>query len=244
MKALILNSGMGNRMLPLTKDQPKCMSPIGGGYTILSRQLTQLASLGVRDIVVTTGPFAELLKSHAAGLGLPVRITYAPNPLYRETNYIYSMHAAAEHLHSDILLLHGDLVLETGVLASLMKSERSSVAVDSSLPLPDKDFKARLENGRVAAIGVEFFGPGCVASQPAYFWKAADFNAWMAAIAGFVAEGQMKVYAENAFNAQNGRIPLYPLELCGRLCAEIDNEQDLRTVSARFLDLLDKGGDV
>ena len=40
MKALILNSGTGSRMGDLTRTHPKCMTEIGGGETILSRQLT------------------------------------------------------------------------------------------------------------------------------------------------------------------------------------------------------------
>jgi phosphoenolpyruvate phosphomutase len=240
MKAFLLNSGVGSRMGNFTKHSPKCMCLIGDGYTILSRQLYQIAQAGIKEAVITTGPFAGLLKEHVAGLNLPLHVTYVPNPLYSETNYIYSMHLAADHLDDDILLLHGDLVLESSVLSELIACKRSTVAVDSTLPLPDKDFKARLQNGRVTAIGIEFFGPDCVLSQPAYFFMREDFAAWMKAIGAFCQNGQRKVYAENAFNAQNGSIPLYPLELCGRLCNEIDNLEDMETVSRRFLQTLHK----
>ena len=240
MKALILNSGVGLRMGTFTQSAPKCMTPIGGGYTIISRQLLQLFKAGIREVVITTGPFAELLKEHIDGLGLPMNITYIANPIFQETNYIYSMHLAAAQLDDDILLLHGDLVLENSVLNDLLSSSVSVAAVDSTLPLPEKDFKARLENGRIIAIGIEFFGPDCVASQPAYVFKQADFAAWMKVIHDFCENGQRRVYAENAFNAKNGDIPLYPLELNGRLCNEIDNPQDLIIVSERFLTILEK----
>lgn len=240
MKALILNSGVGQRMGAFTENAPKCMTPIGAGCTIISRQLTELAGAGVREAVITTGPFAELLKEHIGSLNLPLHVTYVPNPMYRETNYICSMYLAAEHLRDDVLLLHGDLVLESSVLKDLLSSGVSAVAVDSALPLPEKDFKARLQNGRVTAIGIEFFGPDCVACQPAYLWRREDFAAWMGAIAAFCEKGQRRVYAENAFNAQNGAIPLYPLELNGRLCNEIDNPDDLKIVSQRFLATLNQ----
>lgn len=248
MKALLLNSGVGRRMGDSTAIRPKCMCEIGEGYTILNRQLTLLAGAGVKEAVITVGPFAPMLKAHVAGLGLPIAVTYVPNPIYDKTNYIYSMHLAAQHLGDDILLLHGDLVLEKSVLDDLLSMkirEKSAVAVDSTLPLPQKDFKARLENGRVAAIGVEFFGPDCVACQPAYFWRREDFAAWMEAIGAFCRRGEVKVYAENAFNEKQGAIPLYALELCGRLCHEIDTPEDLQTVSAMFMKSLQaekKGG--
>ena len=238
MKALLLNSGVGQRMGDFTENNPKCMVPIGKGYTIISRQLTQIAKIGIPEVVVTVGPFADQLKAYIESLRLPMDITYVSNPIYRETNYIYSMYLAREHLLDDILLLHGDLVLECSVLSDLIKSPVSTVAVDSTLPLPEKDFKAKLNHGRVAAIGIEFFGPDCVACQPAYLWRQADFEAWMEAIERFCLSGQMKVYAENAFNAQKGAIPLYPLELNGRLCNEIDNPDDLEIISQRFMKTL------
>jgi len=240
MKALILNSGVGQRMGTFTQSAPKCMTPIGAGYTIISRQLTQLCKAGIREAVITTGPFSELLKEHIDGLGLPIGISYVPNPLFRETNYIYSMHLAAAQLNDDILLMHGDLVMENSVLNDLLSSGVSAAAVDSSLPLPEKDFKAELKNGRITAIGIEFFGPDCVACQPAYFFRQTDFAAWMQAISEFCENGQRRVYAENAFNAQSGAIALYPLELHGRLCNEIDNPQDLIIVSDRFLSIFEK----
>ena len=152
MKALILNSGVGHRMGGLTADKPKGMTDIGGGYTILSRQLTQLSRLGVRDVVITTGPFPELLRAHVAELLLPLSVEYVHSPVYASTNYIMSMHLAAPHLiGQDVLLCHGDLVMETSVLRALLESPVSVMAVDSSLPLPAKDFKAKLRNGAIVA---------------------------------------------------------------------------------------------
>lgn len=239
MKALILNSGIGHRMGDLTKTKPKCMTDIGGGFTILSRQLTLLAQADVRDVVITTGPFAEVLKEHVQSLCLPLNVVYAHSPEYASTNYIVSIHLAAPYLRGqDVLLLHGDLVLEASVLADLLQSPVSVMAVDRTLPLPEKDFKAKLRGGLIVAVGVTLFGEDCVACQPAYHWRANDFGLWLDAIAAFVKNGETKVYAENAFNAQDGAIPLLPLELGGRLCNEIDNTDDLADVSGRFMQTL------
>ena len=239
MIALILNSGLGSRMGEASRHLPKGMTEIGGGYTILSRQLTQLAQLGVRDVVITTGPFAEALEAHVQGLGLGLNVRFVPNPEYATTNYIVSIHRAAPYLAGeDVLLLHGDLVLESAVLAELMQSPHSVMATDAAAPLPLKDFKARLREGRIVAVGVELFGADCVACQPAYRWRAEDMRQWLAEMAAFVRRGETRVYAENAFNALEGAVPLHPLELRGRLCAEIDNPEDLAAVSARFMQTL------
>lgn len=235
MKALILNSGIGRRMGELTRSLPKGMTPLPGRETILSRQLRQLAAAGVREAVITTGPFADMLRAHADGLGLGLGLAYAHSPEYATTNYIVSIHRAAPLLRGrDVLLLHGDLVLADGVLEALLNSAGSVMAVDSTLPLPEKDFKARLRAGRIVAVGVGLFGADCVACQPAYRWRAEDFGRWLDEIAAFVARGETKVYAENAFNALEGAIPLHPLELGGRLCGEIDTPEDLAQMHIRL----------
>jgi phosphoenolpyruvate phosphomutase len=55
MKALILNSGLGHRMGVITKEHPKCMTEISAHNTILSRQLRQLVSFGIKEVVMTIG---------------------------------------------------------------------------------------------------------------------------------------------------------------------------------------------
>lgn len=117
MKALILNSGMGSRMGALTAEQPKCLTKISGQETILSRQLKQLSAVGIKEVVITTGAHAAVLESYCQSLELPVEIYFVHNPLYRETNYIYSLYLARELVQDeDIILLHGDLVFEHEVL--------------------------------------------------------------------------------------------------------------------------------
>ncbi len=64
MKALILNSGMGTRMGALAANQPKCFTEISPTETIISRQLRQLEDVGIREVVITTGPFEEVLMEY------------------------------------------------------------------------------------------------------------------------------------------------------------------------------------
>lgn len=235
MKALLLNSGIGSRMGELTKNAPKCMCPIGEGYTIIRWQLELLWKAGIRDVVITTGPFAEMLESYVRECQPEMRFTFVPNPIYDKTNYIWSMRLAEDALRGeDVLLLHGDLVLEPGVIEDLIAAENNVIACDATLPLPEKDFKAKITDGRVRAVGIHYFGEDCEACQAAYKWKAADFARWMGSIISFCEAGNVKVYAEEAFNQISDTLCLYPLEMNGRLCAEIDNSEDHAMVSKRF----------
>lgn len=238
MKALILNSGTGKRMGELTREHPKCMTPIGESHTILSWQLELLRQVGITDVVITTGPFAGALE-HYALERLP-SIQFVHNPQYNETNYIYSMYLARELLRDGLILLHGDLVLEKSVLEELLAVPKSAVAVEWDIPLPEKDFKARTLRGRVREIGVNVFGGDCVASQPAYKLQKADMEAWLEAISGFCRRGETGVYAENALNTILDRVEMVPVALEGRLCSEIDNPEDLEIISRRFRTLMNE----
>ena len=164
MKALILNSGLGTRMGVLTSEHPKCMSEISPRDTILSRQLRQLCDVGVTEAVITTGLFDQVLMDYVRSLDLPLAITFVHNPLFRETNYIYSIYCAREYLADDILLMHGDLVFENAALDAVLAAEGSCMAVSSTVPLPQKDFKAVIEDGKMIGRGTADMKSGLMAS--------------------------------------------------------------------------------
>ncbi len=237
MKALILNSGLGTRMGVLTSEQPKCMTEVSASETILSRQLSQLAYAGIDEVVMTTGYYDEVLVNYCASLELPLHITFVNNPVYDKTNYIYSIYCAREQLRDDdIILMHGDLVFENTVFDDVYSSQVSCMTVSSSLPLPEKDFKAVIKEGRIDKVGIEFFN-SALAAQPLYKLKKDDWSIWLDNIIAFCESGEeqkRKVYAENAFNEVSGRCVIAPLDVKNRLCSEIDNPEDLAVVSSRL----------
>lgn len=228
MKALILNSGMGSRMGVLTSDHPKCMTEISDRETILSRQLMQLAEAGIREVVMTTGVFDSVLVGYCQSLELPLHITFVKNPKPQETNYIYSIYCAREYLEDDILLLHGDLVFANTVLDRILESEKSCMAVSTTLPLPEKDFKAVVQDGRIIKVGTGFFAlpwaegaadqrsvdaadqhavdaanahlEGVFAAQPLYKLLKKDWKRWLDEIVAFCEAGKVSCYAEDALN--------------------------------------------
>jgi len=233
MKALILNSGLGSRMGVLTSEHPKCMTEISPRETILSRQLKQIADAGIREVVITTGLFRDALIAYCESLDLPLSYSFIHNPAFRETNYIYSIYCARAELDDDILLMHGDLVFENEVLDQLLSCETSCMAVSTTLPLPEKDFKAVIGDGKVLKVGVEFFD-SAVAAQALYRLKKEDWKKWLDRIVAFCEAGNRKVYAENALNDLNGAADIRPLDVKDLLCAEIDDPNDLEKVAKQL----------
>ena len=237
MKALIMNSGMGKRMGVLTSEHPKCMTEISTGETILSRQLTQLAECGVKEVIMTTGMFDDILVNYCNSLELPLHITFVKNPVYDKTNYIYSIYCAREYLRDDdIVMMHGDLVFEDSVLEAVLNSTESCMTVSSTAALPKKDFKAVLMDGRITEVGIDCFN-NAVAAQPLYKLLAKDFAVWLESMERFCEEGNTGVYAENAFNAVSDVCEIYPLDTKSAICNEIDTPEDLAVISSKLREM-------
>lgn len=234
MKALILNSGLGHRMGVLTSDHPKCMTEISHKNTILSRQLRQIAEAGIKEVVMTTGYYDQVLIDYCNFLNLPLKITFINNPVYETTNYIYSIYCAKEHLQdTDIVLMHGDLVFENTVFDAVVESETSVMTVSSTVALPEKDFKAVVVDGKITKIGIEFFNDA-VAAQPLYKLNKEDWKVWLDKIVEYCESDNRKCYAENAFNEVSYVCNLYPLDVKNALCAEIDTPEDLTIITAKL----------
>ncbi len=227
MKALILNSGMGSRLLPLTKDKPKCMTQLRENETILSLQLKSLSLSGIKDIVITTGYEADKLIKYGSELGrqLGISVRFVFNDLFNSTNYIYSVYLAEKYLHDNLLLLHGDLVFDPTILQGLLRAGGSRMVVSSTAALPEKDFKAQIIGDRITSIGTDIF-ESAMAAQPLYKLDLDDWIIWLKEIVKFCEDGNRNCYAENAFNIISETCNLLPYDIMGLLCMEIDNLTD------------------
>ena len=235
MKAIIFNSGLGNRMGDFTQHHHKSMARLLDGETIFHRQLRLLSGEGIRDFIVTTGPFEEQLKQEAADFpGL--RFTFVRNDIYDRTNYIYSMYLAREFMDDDMVFLHGDLVFSRRLVHDMLADSRPDLAtVNTQKPLPEKDFKGRIVDGRILEVSIHIFDENCYAFQPLYKLSRATVAAWIARVAEFIAKGENKCYAENALNELFPTLNVQPFSYVGHYIDEIDNLDDYARVTKEIL---------
>ena len=237
MKALILNSGIGKRMGEVTKTKNKCTAEIVPGIAIIDWQLQLLKKEGIKETVITTGPFSDALMEYVTRKYPEIHFNFRHNPMYDSTNYIYSIALAQDVLHGDdILLMHGDLVFEQSVLHDVMESKASVMVVDKSLPLPEKDFKAVVQGGKITKVGIEFFDDA-YAAQPLYKLSEEEWSLWLAEILAFCEKGKRGVYAEQALNGISSQINLRPFDANARVCMEVDNLDDLERVRGLMKDI-------
>ena len=99
--------------------------------------------------------------------------------------------------------------------------------------LPEKDFKAVVENDRIQKVGISYFEQA-FAAQPLYKFEKEDFEKWLSAIVEFCEsqdEEKRKLYAEEALNTVLENIPLNFYDVGNKLCQEVDNPDDLAVVS-------------
>ncbi|MDO4280205.1 MAG: NTP transferase domain-containing protein [Peptococcaceae bacterium] len=244
MKAFIFNSGRGSRLGALTAETPKALMTLTAGETILSRQLRLLMAAGVRDCIISTGYLAEQIRAACAPFVVQgLRVTFVDNPDYASTNAIVSMHRAASTLQDDdFLIMHGDLVFDEAWIGDVLATPAANlVAISEARPLSDKDFKARLENDRIAEIGVDIFGEACVNLMPFYKLSAASLALWLGQVADYCRRGETRVYAETCAAPVLGEMHLRGFSYAGRLLMEIDTPEDL-ALARRILADTQQGG--
>ena len=234
MKALIFNSGIGHRMGDITKTHPKCMTTLLNHETIFGRQLRLLSECGIKDFVITTGPWPEQLKEVAKPFEKQgCHFEWVPNEKYNETNYIYSCYCAKDKLYGEELItLHGDLVFNKRLVEMILANPNPSTClINKNIPQPPKDFKGRVIDGKLREVGVNIFDDDCFTFQPFYKLSIEDVKTWLDSIVDFIDNKKIdKVYAENAMNVVSDKMNIIPLSYEGYYINEIDDPNDYERV--------------
>ena len=235
MKAVIFNSGLGNRMGDFTKNNHKSMARLKDGETIFHRQIRLLAAEGITDFIITSGPFEEQLKAEAADFP-HLNFTFVRNEIYDKTNYIYSMYLARELMNDDLLFFHGDLVFNRGLLHDVLAcADENTATVNFTKALPEKDFKGRVRDGKVLEVSIHIFDEDCFAFQPFYKMSKATASAWIGKVVEFIHKGEDKCYAENALNEIFAALNVRAFNYENYFIDEIDNLDDHARVTAEIL---------
>ena len=235
MKAIIFNSGLGNRMGEFTKNHHKSMVPLKDGESIFHRQIRLLSEEGIKEFIVTTGPFEDQLKKEAYSFP-DLDFTFVRNDIYDRTNYIYSMYLARKYMNDDMVFLHGDLVFNRSLVRDVLNcSEKNTATVNFTKALPEKDFKGRVKDGKVLEVSVKIFDDDCYAFQPFYKMDKATAAAWIKKVEEYIDKGEDKCYAENALNEIFSELNVRAFSYENYYIDEIDNLDDYLRVSVEIL---------
>jgi len=153
-RAIILAAGQGTRLLPFTRDYPKCLVPVDG-KAILDHQIDALRAAGIADILIVGGYRIDRLEQHIAAMPAAMRPALLCNPFWSVANSIGSVWAARGALDEPFCLLNGDTILASDVIAGAWASARAGVGlvVEAAPELALDDMRVTVHEGRITAVG-------------------------------------------------------------------------------------------
>lgn len=218
----------------LTAHAPKSMVHLYNDETIFERQIRLIQEAGIREVVITTGPYPEMIKEICKKECYKnIHFIFSHNDKYDQTNYIYSMYNAKEYLDDDIIMMHGDLVFDRTLIPSMLKNKKKDLClINKFKTLPEKDFKGRITDGILREVSINIFDSNCYAFQPLYKLSKDTIKEWLGNVTKFIDKGIVSVYAENALNEISDKLSIFPMSYTNHFIDEVDNPDDLKRVSA------------
>jgi choline kinase len=138
MKFLIMAAGRGTRISRHIQDKPKCCIEFEG-EALIKRTIRVLKNLNLGEVGIVLGYKSdEVLKIID---DLNIKAFY--NPFFDVTNSIASLWFAREFISTkeDLVILNGDLYLETNLVEHLMEAKKFPVLLSDSSRIEEADYR-------------------------------------------------------------------------------------------------------
>jgi choline kinase len=226
-RAVILAAGRGSRMGAFTARIPKPLLMVGG-RTLIDRQIEALKRCGVRHVAVVAGYREQRLRRH-----LGRRATIVSNERYRETNGLYSLWLAAQHLVGGAFVLDGDLLLTPLLLEHLKWHPAPDALLFHRRPtLGSGEVKVRLAGPYVVDVSREM-SPTLAAGEHVGLLKFGPDGAsrLTEVLHALVAAGEVNARTTRAVVELAHRWPIVGVDAEGFPWTQVDCPEDLHYAS-------------
>ena len=262
MRACILAAGIGQRLRPLTDDKPKALVEVDG-ISFLDRLISQLASVGVNELIVATGWREDAVERALAKCKIPWKTRR--NERFDSTQNSVSLFACADALLApglnggavDVFKLDGDVIVDVEVFRRLIEKQRATgadlvAAIDPHRdqplgpPLGAEEMKVMVEADRITAFG-KHLDPKKAAGESigVELISSRAVSSIVDAMGALITSGVTNLYYEDVYDRllRPGRDGVAPLDAravdVGDLpWTEVDTPEDLaRNHPARILQL-------
>ena len=152
MKAIVLAAGVARRLAPLTDRTHKCLLEVGG-RPLLTRMLTELEAIGMRETVLVVGHCGDQVRAVGRDALGAMRIRYLENPDYTRGSAL-SLYAARAHLREPALVMDADVLFPREFLQRLVRATApSAFLVDRDFQDTGEEVKLYTRGERVIALG-------------------------------------------------------------------------------------------
>ena len=122
MKVIIIAAGTGTRLGKEVSKLPKALLEVNN-QTILSHQISILKKIGVSEIVVITGPYAEKFPS--------IDVTYVNDRDHDEHDILGSLIVAKDYIEGDTVITYSDILFDAITLEQIIQQECDiGIAID------------------------------------------------------------------------------------------------------------------
>ncbi|MBI3963573.1 MAG: NAD(P)H-dependent glycerol-3-phosphate dehydrogenase [Candidatus Kerfeldbacteria bacterium] len=233
MNAIILAAGESKRLRAVVSDIPKSLVHIGP-KAILDYQLDALRAVGVIDVTVVVGYMAQTLMEHCTTAYPDLRFHFVFNPIYGQTNTVYSLWLARNAMTDDFLYFNADVVTHPLVVERLVRSSHPTCLAVNKARTAEEEVKVILrDDSSIGRIG-KTLNPTEAAGEfigIAKFAKAYA-PAFAEALDAVVGEGNVNAFFELAVDRTLEQEKLYALDISDLPTIEVDTPEDLERAQA------------
>ena len=152
MRAILLAAGKGTRLEQGAGERAKCLLKLGE-LTIIERQIFYLRQSDIEDIVVAVG-FQSQQVRQVCGAG----VQYIENPIYQETNSLYSLWLARHFFLDGFVVMNTDVFFHPQLLLDLLTARYEDallVGYREDNSYGDEEMKVKISRGQVIEISKE-----------------------------------------------------------------------------------------
>jgi len=225
MKVIILAAGIGSR---LGKPFPKPLTMLSNGCSILQNQIKNLARyIDLEDIFLIVGFKKDLIMEAFPDL------TFIYNDYFDSTNTSKSLLKGINKIkNEDVLWLNGDVVFDHRIVDRLMQQNHSCVAVNTA-KVGEEEIKYTIsDDGSIKNIS-KTITDGLGEAVGINYIKSEDLTLFKKCLAACEDNDYFERGVEVAIE---GGLKIYPVDISGLNCVEVDFIDDLEKANSFFDD--------
>lgn len=228
MKVLILAAGRGTRISRYLSGNPKCTVDIGDDTCLIQYTVDLLHSRGIEEIGIVLGYKQQVIREVLKGRD----VSFYFNPFYDVTNSIASAWFAKEFIGGDdLLIMNGDVYLESKLLDMILKEDKSPVMFADESRKETADYKFFYENGILKKYGKELEGDDITGEYIGIGRFAKAFlPEFLGQIEAMIDRQEHSVWWENVVYSLSERQPVHVQDVSGHFWAEVDYIEDYERI--------------